>query len=268
MRIVNTLEGVNLDSWSSIASYWDSELIQRLYLLPKRVAPSVREAARSDASFLRQLEMTAAYASSCSLDLVCQRLLDGFVADTGHPLPEGSLYIVLGCATTTIYTVPLDGRDVSVLCIEAVCGSEDRLKLLLAHEYTHFVRKALLEKDILESCVGERLVTEGIAESYSKDVVPQMSDADCCIVDDATVAWVLDNEDHLAKTIAEGLETTDQMAYLFYMYAQIDIPVRTGYVYGYRAVRRYLVAHHLQTKDILGIDWHDVLEVGAPANGN
>ena len=46
---------------------------------------------------------------------------------------------------------------------------------------------------------------------------------------------------------------------LFYMFARIDFPVRTGYVYGYLAVRRYLRDQGLQTRDILGIDWRRVL---------
>ncbi len=55
------------------------------------------------------------------------------------------------------------------------------------------------------------------------------------------------------------LETTELMETLFYMFARISFPVRTGYVFGYLAVRRYLQDNGLQTKDVLGIDWRLVL---------
>lgn len=131
--------------------------------------------------------------------------------------------------------------------------------LYLAHEFTHYVRKDLLNKDIFESCVGERLVTEGIAESYSADVVGGQATATYCIVDEATVSWVEAHYAELEALVRTSLETTELMETLFYMFARIDFPVRTGYVFGYLAVRRYLQEQGLRTKDILGIDWRRVL---------
>lgn len=174
-------------------------------------------------------------------------------------MPEGRLYLILGCATTTIYTVTFDGEDASVLCVESLGGDLGTLALYLAHEYTHFVRKALRAGDIFESCVGERLVTEGIAESYSRDRVPGRRDADYCIVSEETVSWVDAHKGELEAFVRGGLESTDLMEPLFYMFAQTDFPVRTGYVLGYRAVRGYLGERGLETKDILGIDWHCIL---------
>lgn len=174
-------------------------------------------------------------------------------------MPERRLFLVVGCATTTIYTVTIDGEDASVLCVESLGGDFGTLTPYLAHEFTHFVRKALLAKDIFESSVGERLVTEGIAESYSRDMVPARQDADYCIVVNETVDWVDAHREELESYVRGGLESTDLMEPLFYMFARIDFPVRTGYVLGYRAVRGYLDEQGLETKDILGIDWHRVL---------
>ena len=83
------------------------------------------------------------------------------------------LYIIVGCETTTIYSISLDGHDVSILCLEEINGNIDNLKMLLAHEYTHYVRKSILQKDIFESCIGERLVTEGIAETMHAKLSPE-----------------------------------------------------------------------------------------------
>ena len=73
------------------------------------------------------------------------------------------------------------------------------------------------------------------------------------------VSWVEANYKALEARIRTSLESTEQMESLFYMFARIDFPVRTGYVFGYLAVRRYLQERGLRTKDILGIDWRRVL---------
>lgn len=259
MHIIDTLEGVNVTDRSEIERYWDSELMQDLYFGPKRIAAEVRVAAFESASFGERLREVAALGDSGFLASRCAQLLDGFSRDTGYALPEGRLYLVLGCATTTIYTATVDGEDASVLCVESLGGDPGTLTLYLAHEYTHFVRKALRAGDIFESSVGERLVTEGIAESYSRDRVPGRRDSDYCIVSEETVSWVDTHRRELEAFVRGGLESTDRMEPLFYMFAQTDFPVRTGYVLGYRAVRGYLEEQGLETKDILGIDWHRIL---------
>ncbi len=259
MQVIDTTLGVDLSDPNSIASYWDDELIETLYFGAKKVSADVRNAALASPTFAQSLAKLQALATSCSLASHCSSLMDGFARDTGHSLGQGTLYLVLGCATTTIYTVTVDDSDVSVLCVESLGGSEQTLALYLAHEFTHYVRKDLLDKDIFESCVGERLVTEGIAESYSADVVPGQTTATYCIVDEETVSWVEAHYDTLEALVRTNLQTTELMETLFYMFAHIDFPVRTGYVFGYLAIRRYLQERGLRTKDILDINWRRVL---------
>ena len=93
--------------------------------------------------------------------------MDGFAQDTGCSLAHGTLYLVLGCATTTI-------------------------------------------------------------------------------VNEATIAWVETHYDELEALVRTGLETTELMETLFYMFARLDFSVRMGYVFGYLAVRRYLQDQGLQ----------------------
>lgn len=259
MKVIDTTLGIDLRDPRSIESYWNDDLIEALYFGPKKVSAGVRDAAQASPTFAQSLARLQALAASCPLASHCSSLMDGFARDTGHALAHETLYLVLGCATTTIYTVTVDGTDVSVLCVESLDGSEQTLALYLAHEFTHYVRKDLLNKDIFESCVGERLVTEGIAESYSADVVGGQATATYCIVDEATVSWVEAHYAELEALVRTSLETTELMETLFYMFARIDFPVRTGYVFGYLAVRRYLQEQGLRTKDILGIDWRRVL---------
>ena len=258
MRIIDTTSGVDLSDLGSIESYWNDELIKALYFGPKGVSADTRDTALASPAFAQSLAKLRELSASCSLASQCSKLVAGFERDTGHSLAHGTLYLVLGCATTTIYTVTVDDSDVSVLCLESLGGSTQALALYLTHEFTHFVRKDLLNRDIFESCIGERLVTEGIAESYSADVVPDQTIATYCIVDEETVSWVEAHYNELEAYVRTGLDTSKLMEPLFYMFARIDFPVRTGYVFGYLVVRRYLQDQGLQTKDILGVDWRRV----------
>ena len=149
--------------------------------------------------------------------------------------------------------------EASVLCLESLGGSPDVLRMYLAHEYTHWARRQLVATVIFESCVGERLVTEGIAENYSREVVPGRPVAQYCIVDEDTARWVEDSEATLDALVRDGLMSTDLMDALFYMYARTAYPPRCGYVYGYLLVRRYLEGHDLTVRDVLGIRWQDML---------
>ena len=43
------------------------------------------------------------------------------------------------------------------------------------------------------------------------------------------------------------------------MFAEIDYPVRSGYVYGYLAVKQYLEKNNLSVRDILSADWQIIM---------
>ncbi len=134
--------------------------------------------------------------------------------------------------------------------------------MLLAHEYTHWVREKEIKGDIFESCVGERLITEGIACSFSEEIVPEKPIDYYCIVPNETVKWVEDNIYLLDNMLKNHLEKKDMIYDLFYMFAKTTIPnmpVRTGYVYGYLKVKEYMKNNNLKIKDIVKIDWRMII---------
>ena len=90
--------------------------------------------------------------------------------------------------------------------------------MLLAHEYTHFIRKQKLCKDIFESSIGERFVTEGIASNYSREIVPYRKESEYCIVDEETVEWVKNNMDIIEKHMLGKKDTNELMSDYFYMF--------------------------------------------------
>lgn len=258
-KIINTLEDLPLADKNAVKTYWKSDLLQKLYFLPKKVNEPECERKLQNEAYLQLLRETAAFLERHAASDICENMLAQFERDTGVTLEDETVYIILGCDTTTIYSVTLRSETVSVLCVEAIHGDVRRLRMLLAHEYTHFARRQCLKEDIFESCIGERLVTEGIAESYSKEQVPDLPDELYCIVSKETVEWTRANMAKLEEYIKERLSDNTLMESLFYMFADIDFPIRTGYVYGFFAVQKYLKANGAVVRDILVEDWHEIL---------
>ena len=260
MKIINTITPSIFKSDGSIAHYWNSDLIRKIYIDSKGVTISDSLYALEDPVFKEKVNNIKLLIENNDIVTICNDMINSFEQDTGYSSDEMDLYIIVGCETTTIYSISLDGHDVSILCLEEINGNIDNLNMLLAHEYTHYVRKSILQKDIFESCIGERLVTEGIAENYAREAVLGRKDSTYCLVDDETVTWVRQNLDEVERRVRGGLFGRDLMSDLFYMYAEVDYPVRSGYVYGFYAVKQYLEENNLHVKDIIGIDWKTILK--------
>ena len=103
--------------------------------------------------------------------------------------------------TTTIYSTKYQNEDVTVILLESTLVIEENIKMLLAHEYTHWIREQEIKHDIFENCIGERFVTEGIACAFSEEIVPNKSESYYIIVPDTTIQWVKDNKVVLTKCI-------------------------------------------------------------------
>ena len=141
-------------------------------------------------------------------------------------------------------------------------GLEENIKMLLAHEYTHWIREKEIKHDIFEQCIGERFVTEGIACNFSEEVVPNKPKSYYTIVPNTTVEWVENNIETIDKFVEPELDKNNMMYDFFYMFAKTKIPnmpVRTGYVYGYIKVKEYMRKNNLKIKDIIKSDWREVL---------
>lgn len=107
--------------------------------------------------------------------------------------PEQTIYVIIGLDCTNIYSTELNGSFVTVLCLEATDGDLDQLELLLSHECHHWRRQELMAEDILNSSMGERLVSEGLASYFSKEIQPGHDISDYCYVPSSTVEWVKAN---------------------------------------------------------------------------
>lgn len=260
MEIINVCKDLLTKAWdiNNLLMYFDNKLLDDIYFGPKKVDRNIIKEKIKDKEYLDKVTNTLNSFDSSIDDLVRERL-NYFVKDTNYDLSNEKLFLIIGCDTTTIYSIKYVDEEVTVLLLEATNGDKNKLDLLLAHEFTHFIRRRLLNKDIFEECIGERFVTEGIASNYSREIVPNKKDEDYCLVGVETVNWVKENINYLDRMVKDKLNSSDLMKCFFYMYADIDIPVRVGYVYGYWKVREFLDRNNLKIKDILDIDWKEIL---------
>ena len=182
--------------------------------------------------------------------------------ETSYKIDGGKLYVIIGLDTTTIYSTKIGDEDITVLLLESTNGIDSSLDILLAHEYTHFVRKQIFNRDIFENSIGERFITEGIGCNYSREAVPGKEDYEYCIVKEEIVNWVKDNINMVEQHMKNKIDTNELMSDYFYMYSDPKItglPPRTGYVYGYLYVKKYLEKNNITIKDILSKEWYEIL---------
>lgn len=182
--------------------------------------------------------------------------------------PAYDVFVLVGLDSTNIYSLSVDGRPETVICIESVDGDPSGIQRLIAHESHHWARQHALARS-LTSEIGERLVSEGLAAIFSEEVQPGRHISDYCYVPSDTVAWVTGHPGALAEVAA--LEGHSQpMDILFSRtYAGLppipNMPLRTGYVYGYLICREALRVRHpgVSAGDSAGIPWQEFLDKGA-----
>ena len=171
MKVINTLENMDLSTSNLVGSYWASDILNDIYFIPKKIDKQKICNLVKDDEFLKLLKITISFLKKCDVIKVIEELFHEFENDTKYQLKDEKLYLILGYHTTTIYSTVVNSEEISVLCLESLEGNLDKLKMLLAHEFTHYIRKRLLDCDIFEGCIGERIVTEGIASNYSREMV-------------------------------------------------------------------------------------------------
>ena len=237
-------------------------LLEALYFKPKKIEETqIREKLQNE-DYLRKVENTIANARKINIEQAIPDSIQEIAESLQNKGVDQDLYIILGLDTTTIYAVPYQGRVVTVLLLESTMAEKENIQMLLAHEYTHWLRGRAFRHDIFESCVGERLVTEGIACNFSEKTVPNKEASYYCIVPKQTVTWVENNMEKLEELMKDRLDKNELIYDFFYMFANTslpDMPVRTGYVYGYLKVKEYMKYHHKTIEELILEKWEVIL---------
>ena len=247
---------------SDLNNYFNSEQINELYFKPKKVNKDLIKEKLNDLNYIEKFNNTMNNYKDYDIEKLISEKINSFENDTSFKLDSYKIYVIIGLDTTTIYSIKYNDEDVTVLLLESTNGNIECLNMLLAHEFTHFVRRQIFKKDIFENSIGERFIVEGIGCNYSREVVPNKEDYEYCIVNKDTVEWVKNNFDKVESHMIGKIDTNELMSDYFYMFADTNktgLPARTGYVYGYLKVKEYLEKNSLKIKDIIDKDWKDIL---------
>lgn len=243
-------------------NYLTTDLINELYFKPKKIDKDIINNKLNDSKYIEKFNNTINTYKDLDIVDVITRKINEFELDTSIKLDNYKIYLIIGLDTTTIYSFNYNNEDVTVLLLESTNGDIDNLNMLLAHEFTHFVRKQIFKRDIFENSIGERFIVEGIGCNYSREIVPNKEDYEYTIVKEDTVNWVKNNIDKIEKHYIGKIDTNELMSDYFYMYAdtkKTGLPARTGYVYGYLKVKEYLEKNNLKIRDIIDKNWEDIL---------
>ena len=253
---------INVLSLDNLSNYLSSDLLNELYFIPKKVDKKLINKILNNPEYVEKVNRTINLYKNLSLEKFISDKIANFELDTCQRIESYKLFLIIGLDTTTIYSFKYKGEDVSVLLLESIDGNMEKLDILLAHEFTHWVRKQSFQKDIFEKSLGERFIVEGIGCNYSREIVPDKKDCEYCLVNDSVVTWVKNNIDKVEEKMMGHLETNELMSDFFYMFAdtrKTKMPARVGYVYGYLKVKDYLEKNNLRIRDIINIDWKEIL---------
>ena len=258
--IYNTCK--NISELNDLSDYFNSDLINDLYFKPKKVNKNLIDEKLKNSNYIEKFNNTINRYKDYDIEKLISEKISNFEKDTSFKLDSYKIYVIIGLDTTTIYSIKYNDEDVTVLLLESTNGNIDNLDMLLAHEFTHFVRRQIFKRDIFENSIGERFIVEGIGCNYSREIVPNKEDYEYCIVNKDTVEWVKNNIDKIETRMSGKIDTNELMSDYFYMFADTEktgLPARTGYVYGYLKVKEYLEKNNLKIKDIIDKDWKDIL---------
>jgi len=253
---------INVLSIDNLSNYLNSDLLNELYFIPKKVDKKLINIKLSNPEYIEKVNRTINLYKNLSLEKFISDKIANFELDTHQRIESYTIYLIIGLDTTTIYSFKYKGEDVSVLLLESIDGIVEKLDILLAHEFTHWVRKQIFQSDIFEKSLGERLIVEGIGCNYSREIVPDKKDCEYCLVNDSVVTWVKNNIAQVEENMIGHLETNELMSDFFYMFAdtrKTKMPARVGYVYGYLKVKDYLEKNNLRIRDIIQKDWKEIL---------
>ncbi len=252
----------NILKIDDLKDYILSDLINDIYFKPKKVDKDLIDKKLNNPNYINKVIRTINAYKDVDVEKIISGKIKEFEIDTSYIIDDYKIYVIIGLDTTTIYSTKYNDEDITVLLLESTDGILDNLYMLLAHEFTHFVRKQVFKRDIFENSIGERFIVEGIGCNYSREIVPNKEDYIYCIVNRDTVEWVKNNVDKIEEHMKGKINSNELMYDYFYMFAdttKTGLPTRTGYVYGYLKVKEYLEKHNLKVKDIITKNWKEII---------
>ncbi|QTL97838.1 hypothetical protein GM661_07470 [Iocasia frigidifontis] len=194
-------------------------------------------------------------------------LAENILNKFGEVVIDKDIYIIVGLGVSNIYSIEHTGQEITVICLESVKDDISKIRFLLSHECHHWLRQSLMKNNIFESCIGERLTTEGLASLFTAQLYPGFKTSEYCYVPQETVEWVVKNKVEIAEKIVDNLKYNDLSNPLFsrYPHKQINnnMPKRSGYVFGFLKAEEYSKRLGENAVELVGVKWEKMFSASS-----
>ena len=126
---------------SLLKNNFSKTMLDKLYFLPKNINKNTINDKLEDKNYIDKVMKTINFFKSKDIEKIILEKIKCFENEINSKIINGKIYLIIGLDTTTIYSIKLNNEDVTVLLLESTDGNEEKLNILLAHEFTHFIRK-------------------------------------------------------------------------------------------------------------------------------
>lgn len=132
------------------------DILKDIYFEPKKIGKEKIDEIMDSVEYQKVLLDTITHLNNTSLEIVLENTVNELGNILDYKNIDKKVYIIIGMNTTTIYSTKYQNQDVTVILLESTLEIEENINMLLAHEYTHWIREKEIRHDIFENCIGEK----------------------------------------------------------------------------------------------------------------
>jgi hypothetical protein len=153
------------------------------------------------------------------------------------------VYLFIGFFSPDGFVMDFKGKPIICFGLERF-KDFDWLKILFAHEYTHYLLNLSRGEVPEDEKFKWLLLSEGMCTFFSQLAIPEYKLPDHFLFQRDRLNWCQKNEPFLRKIYCSGKYSTQQL-FDFYKNgnSELDLPPRAGKYLGFLAVKNYLGQH-------------------------
>lgn len=156
--------------------------------------------------------------------------------------PKPHIYFFIGFFSADGFTLKLDGVFIMGFGLERY-KSFKSLPIIFAHEYGHYLQKLGIgevkaKRDYKKGALGELLLSEGLAFSFSMRVFPERELSEHLFLSHETLDWCIENEKMLMEKVEPLLDKIIEHNSIYFFEREKDIPPRSLNYAAYKLVEK------------------------------
>lgn len=156
------------------------------------------------------------------------------------PWVEPEVYLFIGFFSPDGFTMEFSGKPVICFGLERFRDFK-LLRILLAHEYIHYLLNTSRGEVPAEQQVKWLLLSEGIGTYFSQMAFPKHTLSDHFLIRRDRLNWCQKNEFFLREIYCSSEYSSDQLiAFMKRGDPDLKLPPHTGKYLGYLAIKKYL----------------------------